>query len=67
MAAPPGKLAPLPIPSEHFAYWSIDFITCLPISHSFNTVLVCIDKLTKFVCLAPCAIGEGELSAKAIA
>ena len=66
-AAPPGELAPLLIPSEHFACWSLDFITCLTVDRSFNTMLVCVDLLTKFVCLVPCATQEVELSAKAIA
>ena len=66
-AAPPGELAPLLIPSEHFACWLLDFITCLPIDHGFNAVLVCVDKLSKLVCLVPCATREGELSAKATA
>ena len=64
---PPGELAPLAIPSEHFACLSLDFITCLAVNRGFNAVMVCIDKLTKLVCLAPCATREGELSAKAIA
>ena len=57
----PGQLASLPIPMEHFTYWSLVFVSCLSLNHNFNVVIVCIDKLTKLICLAPCATGERGL------
>ena len=38
-----------------------------PLDNNCNAMFVCIDKLTKLVCLVPCAAGEGELSAAATA
>jgi hypothetical protein len=58
---PHGLLQPLPIP---FAPWfsiSMDFITYLPLSNSFDSILVVVDHLTKLVHLIPCnklIIGE---------
>ena len=45
----------------------MDFVTGLPLDNGCNAMFVCIDKLTKLVCLVPCAAGEGELSAAATA
>ena len=27
---PPGSLAPIPLPLDHFSFWTMDFITSLP-------------------------------------
>ena len=45
----------------------MDFITGLPLDNGYNAVFVCIDKLTKLVCLVPCTAREGELSDAATA
>ena len=37
----------------------------LPLDNGFNAVFACVGKLTKLVCLVPCAAGEEELSAAA--
>ena len=39
----------------------------LPLDNGYNAVFICVDKLTKLVCLVPCAAGEEELSAAATA
>lgn len=64
---PHGSLAPLPIPSERFSFWTVDFITSLPEDSGFNAIFTCVDKLTKLVRLTPCRMGEGALSAEATA
>ena len=61
---PPGSLAPIPLPLDHFSFWTMDFITSLPKDQGYNAIFTCIDKLTKFVCLTPCCMGEGLLSAE---
>ena len=47
--------------------WSMDFITDLPLSGSFNGVFTVVDKLTKWVKLIPVFMGEGVLSAASVA
>ena len=44
----------------------MDFIVGLPFDIGCNTVFICVDKLTKLVCLVPCAAEKEELSAAAI-
>ena len=61
---PPGSLAPIPLPLDCFSFWTMDFITSLPKDQGCNTIFTCIDKLTKLVCLTPCRMGEGLLSAE---
>lgn len=51
----PGLLKPLPIPLSAWHTISLDFIDGLPKSKSYDTILVVIDKLTKyahFLCLS---------------
>jgi hypothetical protein len=44
----PGLLKPLPIPPEAWHTISLDFIEGLPSSYHYDTILVVIDKLTKY-------------------
>jgi hypothetical protein len=44
----PGKLQPLPIPPEAWHTVGLDFIEGLPISGKYDTILVVVDKFTKF-------------------
>ena len=57
-AVPPGLLQPLPVPESRFSSWSIDFTTDLPLSHGCNTILTCVDCLTKYTILIPCKMGD---------
>jgi hypothetical protein len=44
----PGKLQPLPVPTEAWQTISMDFIESLPKSANASCILVIIDKFTKF-------------------
>ncbi|XP_061374270.1 uncharacterized protein LOC133316534 [Gastrolobium bilobum] len=46
--APMGLLNPLPIPEAVFDDLTLDFITALPKSQGFTTILVVVDRLTKY-------------------
>lgn len=52
--APAGLLQPLPTPSRPWGAVSLDFLTDLPPSGGFTTVLVVVDMLTKMVHFVPC-------------
>ena len=65
--SPYGALAPLPIPSCRFDFWTLDFVTHLPSDSGYNCLLVCVDKLTKFTKLVPCFMAAGKLSAHTVA
>uniref|UniRef100_A0A3B1J8V2 Gypsy retrotransposon integrase-like protein 1 n=1 Tax=Astyanax mexicanus TaxID=7994 RepID=A0A3B1J8V2_ASTMX len=45
--APAGKLVPLPIPSRPWSHLSLDFVTDLPSSEGFTTILVVVDRFSK--------------------
>lgn len=44
----PGLLSPLPVPDHAWEVVSLDFIEGLPVSNGYNTILVVIDKFTKY-------------------
>ena len=54
-------LLPLPIPNCPFASWSIDFVTNLPLVSLFNGLCIYVDRFSKLVKLAPCALGDAQL------
>jgi hypothetical protein len=47
-ASYPGKLQPLPVPSEAWEIVSLDFIEGLPRSDKASCILVVVDKFTKY-------------------
>ena len=46
---PAGLLQPLPIPHKPWTIVSIDFVSGLPISQRLETIMVIVDRLTKYV------------------
>ncbi len=50
---PSGLLQPLPIPQRPWSHLSIDFVTDLPPSNHFTTILVIIDRFSKSCRLIP--------------
>ena len=51
---PYGLLQPLPIPRQQWSSISMDFITDLPPSNSFDNIFVVVDRLTKMAHLVLC-------------
>ena len=52
---PAGLLQPLEIPTRPWEVVSLDFVTKLPLTEDgFDTILVIVDKLSKYVHLIPC-------------
>ena len=51
---PYGLLHPLPVPEKPWSSISMDFITDLPDSKSFDTIMVVVDRLTKMAHFVPC-------------
>ena len=51
---PLGLLCPNKIPDNNWQIISCDFVTDLPRSKGFNSVMVCVDRLSKMVQLIPC-------------
>ena len=45
----------------------MDFITDLPLSDGMNCIFTCVEKLSKYVVVIPCFMGDGELSASDVA
>lgn len=50
---PSGLLQPLPIPQRPWSHLSIDFVTDLPLSNGFTTILIITDRFSKACCLIP--------------
>ena len=51
---PFGLLSPNEIPQNFWQIISCDFVTDLPSSKGFNSLMVCVDRLSKMVRLIPC-------------
>jgi hypothetical protein len=51
----PGLLQPLPVPSQSWHTVSLDFIEGLPKSKTFTTILVVVDKFSKYAHFIPIA------------
>lgn len=54
----PGKLQPLPIPEQAWSTISMDFIEGLPKSEGFDTILVVVDKFSKFAKFIPLILSQ---------
>ncbi|KAL5596456.1 uncharacterized protein BROUX77_007140 [Berkeleyomyces rouxiae] len=52
--SPYGLLKPLTIPQARWTSVSLDFITGLPVSNSFDMILVVVDRLSKMAHFIPC-------------
>jgi hypothetical protein len=53
---PTGLLQPLPIPTQVWEDIAMNFITGLPPSHGFTTIMVIVDRLTKYAHFLPMKI-----------
>jgi hypothetical protein len=62
---PYGLLQPLPVPQRPWSSVSMDFITDLPPSATFDAICVVVDRLTKMAHFIPCKKSiSGEATAK---
>uniref|UniRef100_A0A3B1JMI7 Integrase catalytic domain-containing protein n=1 Tax=Astyanax mexicanus TaxID=7994 RepID=A0A3B1JMI7_ASTMX len=52
-ALPTGKLMPLPVPERPWSHLALDYVTDLPSSLGFNTVLTIIDRFSRGVRFIP--------------
>ena len=52
---PLGLLTPLPVASSPWKCISMDFITKLPLSNSFDSILVVVDRFSKMTHFIPCS------------
>uniref|UniRef100_A0A8K9UP97 Gypsy retrotransposon integrase-like protein 1 n=1 Tax=Oncorhynchus mykiss TaxID=8022 RepID=A0A8K9UP97_ONCMY len=50
---PRGKLQPLPVPQRPWSHLSVDFLTDLPPSQGYTTILVVVDRFSKSCRLLP--------------
>lgn len=50
----PGMLHPLPIPSRPFEHVHLDFMSNLPVSNGYDSVLILVDRFSKFAYFLPC-------------
>ena len=57
-----GLLQPLLVPESRFSSWSIDFTINLAFSRGCNTILTCVDHLTKYTALIPCLMDDKTLT-----
>ncbi|XP_061349609.1 uncharacterized protein LOC133294870 [Gastrolobium bilobum] len=64
--APMGLLHPLPVPEAVFEDLTMDFITGLPSSQGFCTILVVVDHLTKYAHFGPLATSFTAASVAAL-
>ena len=56
--APPGLLQPLEVHEARFHTWMVDFVTDLPLSQGFNAFMTAVKKLTKYIIVMPCMMGD---------
>ncbi|GAU47333.1 hypothetical protein TSUD_101210 [Trifolium subterraneum] len=61
---PAGLLQPLPIPSQVWEDITMDFITGLPLSFGYTTIMVVVDRLTKYAHFIPT---KTDYSSKSVA
>jgi hypothetical protein len=50
-----GLLSPNPIPDKPWSHVTMDFITELPVSNGYDSILTIVDRLTKMVHFHPCS------------
>ncbi|QRV90335.1 Retrovirus-related Pol polyprotein from transposon [Ceratobasidium sp. AG-Ba] len=56
-----GYLQPIPIPEQPFEVITVDFIMDLPESSGYNSILVIVDKLTRYAHFIPCHTHINEI------